>query len=235
MPSSVGRELKRSVGDQLRGMRCLVRMLGSDAQRPGLAPPALPEVLPELDRLVGRTFRAVDTMLSTVETAVATVRPASGPFRGFAPFEAYFSAAGAERLQEDLYRGLKAVAAAERPNQLVLKARLAAVAADLAGERETAPQEAGAALLRALVRRKPLVDFAEEGGAAAILRQYVALALLFAVFLRGAPPEAEASALIEDALLIAGTRLDAISAALAPGESGDRLPSLLAGLADHLA
>ncbi|MDX3929546.1 MAG: hypothetical protein QHC90_27570 [Shinella sp.] len=237
MPPSVGREIKQSFGDQLRGMRYLVRMLGSDAQRPGLAPPALPGALPELDRLLGKTFRAVDSVMSVVESAAAAVRSLPSDFKGFAPLENYKAAQDTDQLQEDLYLGLKAVASIERPNQLILKSRLFGLKDDL--RTRIAPsgtaQEMSAEVLLVLVRRNPLVDLREGGGEADILKQYVAVALLFGLCASGRVPQSEASSLIEDSLLLAGTRIETISTEIHSGRPKEGLVTCLAALLDHLA
>lgn len=232
MSSSVGKDLKRSVGDQLRGVRYLVRMLGSDAQRPNLAPPALPDVLPEFDRLLGKSFRAVDSVMSAVET---TVRPSTGAFRGFLQLKDYTDQQ-ADALQEDIYKGLKAVAAIARSNQLILKSRVAGIQADMAGRRAMSePREECAEFLVVLVRRNPLVDVREDAGTPLVLKQYVALALLFGLATKGRLPEAEALSLAEDALLLASTRLDTIAGHLKMENSREPLAATLAVLLGHLA
>ena len=233
MPSSVGKDLKQSVGDQLRGVRYLVRMLGSDAQRPNLAPPALPEAMPQFDRLLGKTFRAVDSVMSAVET---TVRPTTGAFRGFLPLEDY-AAHQAGALQEDIYKGLKAIAAIGGANQLILKSRVADVQADMVGHRAASePQEKRCAeFLVALVRRNPFVDVREDAAAPPFLKQYIALALLFGLANKGRVPEAEASSLVEDALLLASTRLETIVGQLKTEKSKEPLTATLAVLLGHLA
>lgn len=229
MPSSVGKELKQSVGDQLRGVRYLVRMLGSETQRPSLAPSALPE----FDRLLGKTFRAVDNVMRAVET---TVRPSTGAFRGFLPLEDYAAQRG-DALQEDLYKGLKAVAAIARSNQLILKSRIADIQADMIGCHAVSESQEKrcAELLVALVRRNPLVDVAESAGTPLVLKQYIALALLFGLGKAGRLPEGEMSFLAEDALLLASTRLDTIAGNLKAGKPKEPLAATLAVLLGHLA
>jgi hypothetical protein len=234
MPSSVGRELKRSVGDRLRGVRYLVRVLGSDQQRSRLAPPALPDVLPpEFDRLLGKTFRAVDNVMTAVET---TIRPPAGAFRGFIPLDAYAAAEHHGILQEDIYKALKATASIGKSHHLILKSRVADVQADMLSRRcalETR-EERCVEMLLALTRRSPLVDMREDAGGSQALKHYVAVALLFG--LAGERlPESEALLLAEDALLLANTRLDILSANLKAGKSRELLVSTLAVLLGHLA
>ena len=237
MPPSVGKEIKQSFGDQLRGMRYLVRMLGSNERRPGFVPPALPDGLPELDRLLGKTFRAVDSVMSVVEIAAASVRPLPNDFNGFAPLEIYKAARNEDQLQEDLYHGLKAVAANEKPNQLILKSRLYGVKGELAKciASSSAPQEVYVDILLFLVERKPLVDFREGGGDSDILKQYVALTLLFGLASSRRLQRVEAKSLIEDSLLLAGTRIDTISKEINGGKNKKSLSKSLAALLDHLA
>ncbi|ASP83075.1 hypothetical protein [Sinorhizobium meliloti] len=232
MSSSVGKDLKQCVGDQLRGVRYLVRMLGSDAQR-NLAPPALPDVLPEFDRLLGKTFRAVDSVMSAV---VTTVRPSTGAFRGFLPLEDY-TAQQADALQEDIYKGLKVIAAIARSNQLILKSRVKDVQADMVGRRAMSEprEEQCSEFLVALVRRNPLVDVREDAGTPLILKQYIALALLLGLANSGRLPEGEALSLVEDALLLASTRLDTIAGHLKAEKSREPLAATLAVLLGHLA
>lgn len=235
MLSSMGRDLKQNVGDQLRGMRHIVRMLGSDTQRPNIAPPALPEAMPELDRLLGRTFRTLDTVLSTVETLVAPVRGSAAPLLGFAPPAAYLEAGdGEEKLCDDLYHNLKAVAASRQSSLLVLKTRLGAVANDFIRQRPGA-EIADGILLRLLVHHKPLVNFTETTGEKTVLNTYIAVTLLFSLALRGGLPRSETATLIEDALLLSGTRSDAIASALKGSKGDAELSSLLKGLTDRLA
>ncbi|MXN54343.1 hypothetical protein GR158_24910 [Shinella sp. AETb1-6] len=233
MSSSVGKDLKQSVGDQLRGVRYLVRMLGSDAQRPHLAPPALPEALPQFDRLLGKTFRAVDSVMSAVET---TVRPSAGAFRGFLPLEDY-AAHQSGALQEDIYKGLKAIAAIARSNQLILKGRVADIQADMVRRctMSARTEERCAELLVALVRCNPLVDVREDAGMPLVLKQYVALALLFGLANKGRLPEEEASSLVEDALLLASTRLETIEGHLKVEKPREPLAATFAVLLGHLA
>ncbi|MGP4842318.1 hypothetical protein [Agrobacterium cavarae] len=234
MPLSVARELKKSVGDQLRGVRHLVRLLGSDVQRPHLAPPVLPSALPEVDRILGKTFRAVDNVMSAVET---TVRPPATTFCGFSPLEDYALLRPHDALQEDIYRGLKATVAVARSNELILKSRLAAVEADvmtgivLSHRRE----ERSAVLLRSLVRRGPLVDVCGDMNSSRVLKQYIALALLLGLANRGRLSEEEASSLVEDAFLLANTRVEIIGKSLIAGKADSQLLSTLGILLDHLA
>lgn len=234
MLSSMGRDLKQNVGDQLRGVRHIVRMLGSDAQRSHIAPPALPEAMPELDRLLGRTFRTLDSVLSTVETLVAPVRGSTNPLPGFGPLAAYLGAGdGEDRLCDDLYNNLKAVAASRQSGLLVLKTRLGAVAEDFIRQ-QPGVEMADAALLRLFVQHKPLVNFTETTGENALLNPYIAVTLLFGLALRGDLPRSESAELVEDALLLSGTRCDAIASAL-KDEGNAELSGLLKGLTDRLA
>lgn len=234
MHLSVARELKKSVGDQLRGVRYLVRMLGSDAQRPYLAPPALPDALPEIDRLLGKTFRAVDNVMSAVET---TVRPSTASFRGFVPLEDYSRPHDDDVLQNDIYRGLKATVSIAQSNQLVLKARVAHVQADMAASRIVSDrrEERCAEFLRALARRSPLVDIRGDTSSSIALKHYIALALLFGLADKDRPLEEDALSLLEDAFLLANTRLNVVTENLEPEKPGDTLVSTLGVLLDHLA
>lgn len=234
MPLSVARELKKSVGDQLRGVRHLVRLLGSDVQRPHLAPPVLPSALPEVDRILGKTFRVVDNVMSAVET---TVRPPATSFRGFLPLEDYSLLPHHDAFQEDIYRGLKSTVAIARSNELILKSRLAAVEADvttvinLSHRRE----ERSAVFLRSLVRRVPLVDVCGDMNSPRVLKQYIALSLLFGLANKDRLSEAEASSLVEDAFLLANTRIEIIVKSLIGQNADGQLVSTLGILLDHLA
>lgn len=234
MHSSVARVLKQSVGDRLRGVRYIVRMLGSDAQRSYLAPPALPEALPEIDRLLGKTFRAVDNVMSAVET---TVRPPTASFRGFLPMEGYLGGNNEDALQNDIYSGLKAVVSIAQSSHLVLKGRVGDVHADMAASRILSGrrEERCAQFLRALARRSPLVDMRGDTSSSLVLKEYIALALHFGLADMNRPLEKEALSLLEDAFLLANTRLDVISENMTAEKSGDMLVSTLGVLLDHLA
>lgn len=236
MPPSAG-EIKQSFGDQLRGMRYLVRMLGSDEQRPGLAPPALPEALPEIDRLLGKTFRAVDSVLSVVETAAASVRSSPSDFKRFAPFETYTTARDGDKLQEDLYLGLKAVATKQKPNQLILKSRLFGAKDALAKsiDSSSTPHEVSVGILLFLVQRDPLMDLHVDVRDTGKLKQYVAVALLFGLSASRDFQPGEAASLIEDSLLLAGSRIGPLSKEIKTGSNKANLATSLAALLDLLA
>ncbi|MGP4753917.1 hypothetical protein [Agrobacterium pusense] len=234
MPLSVVRDLKTNVGDQLRGVRHLVRLLGSDVQRPHLAPPVLPEALPDMDRLLGKTFRVVDNVISAVET---TVRPPAVSFRGFLPLEDYRVSRHGDGLEDDLYRGLKATVAIARTDELILKSRVAGVQVDVATRFTCSNrrEERSAMLLCSLVRRDPLVDVCGESSPAAVLKHYVTLALLFGLADKRRHSEEDALSLVENSYLLANTRIETIGRIL-KGENAERqLASTLGVLLNHLA
>jgi hypothetical protein len=229
---SIGQELRQNVGDGLRGLRYLVRVLGSDAERPKFAPPALPEALPELDTLMGGAFRTVGKVMCAVETAASPLRQTSAGFRGFASLETYFAPDGADAFSDDLYRGLKAVSAGKNANQLILKARLGDIRRDLRTRypAASAPEKVCAGLLLSLVKFNPIVG----GEEADVLKQYTALTLLFGISTAGRIPRHEVNLIVHDALLLASTRMEQVSGALAAG-SHDDLAMILARLMNHLA
>ncbi|CUX58500.1 conserved hypothetical protein [Agrobacterium fabrum str. J-07] len=234
MAVSMRRELKQNVGDGLRGLRYLVHILGSDAERPKLAPPVLPGALPEIDTLMGVAFRAVGNVMCVVETAATPLRQTPVGFRGFASLQNYFAPDGAELFCEDLYRGLKAVSAEGHPGQLILKSRLPDIYRKfhIQYSATSAPERLCAGLLLSLVKFAPLVDVG--GREADILRQYSALTLLFGISAAAQISREESKLIVHDAFLLASTKLDLISQAVS-ARSDDDLAVIFARLMRQLA
>ncbi|MFF2324278.1 hypothetical protein ACFVTJ_24845 [Agrobacterium sp. NPDC058088] len=172
--------------------------------------------------------------MSAVET---TVRPPATTFRGFIPLEDYALLHRHDAFLEDIYSGLKAAVAVARSNELILKSRLAAVEADVMKDFVLSyrREERSAVFLRSLVRRVPLVDVCGDMNSARVLKQYVALSLLFGLANKDSLSEAEASSLVEDAFLLANTRIEIIGTILTGDYADVQLISTLGMLLDHLA
>ncbi|WP_139020929.1 MULTISPECIES: hypothetical protein [Agrobacterium] len=221
MPVSIRRELKQNVGDGLRGLRYLVHILGSDAERPKIAPPVLPDALPEIDNLMGVAFRAVGNVMCLVETAGTPLRQTPAGFHGFASLQSYFAPEGLQLFCDDLYEGLKAIAAEQNPSQLILKSRLPDIYRTLHIQYSAAssPEKLCAGLLLSLVKFSPLVDVG--GREADLLRQYITLTLLFGISVTGQISREEVKLVVRDALLLAGTRMELVSEAVLAGSDND--------------
>lgn len=234
-----GRELKRNVEDQLRGVRHLVRLLGSDDERNRLARQTLPEVPSEVEKIVGRTFRAVDGIMTAVETAAQPFRTPRSSKPDFQPFAVYFGAsadAGAATFVDDLYRVLKLAALDMHDNSLILKTRLSGVHADvLAASRAAAaqPVDLCQSLFLSLARHHPFAGPHEPPKDAAI-HMYAAVALIFGLTSLGAARQDDASALLTDALLISGARLEAFVRAAREGTDAGELRKVMETLLSHL-
>ncbi|MFB2553683.1 hypothetical protein [Ensifer soli] len=240
MRSTVGREIRDTAKDQLRGMRHLVRLLGSDEERKRLARHGLPEVPEEVDRLVGRTFRAVDGVMSLVEAAAAPFRSQAAPPPGFGTIEAYADPGedAAAAFSGDLYRVLKLAAGTRDPNPLILSARLAGIHRELATRAGTLADPGdgaglAAALFLALSRRHPLAGPNPPEGDAEI-RIHAATALIFGLTASGRLPRAEVPEIVTDALLAAGARIEIFRDAATTDTETDALDAVLRSLLAHL-
>ena len=237
-----GRELKRNVEDQLRGVRHLVRLLGSDDERNRLARQTLPELPPEVERIVGRTFRAVGGIMTAVETAAAPFRSPRSTRPDFQPFAVYFGNPddeGAGAFVDDLYWVLKLAALDTHDNSLILKTRLSGVHAEMLaksrpqGGTAAQPVDLCLALFLALARHHPFAGPREPEENTAI-HLYAATTLVFGLTSLGASEQDDASALLTDALLISGARLDTFAKATREGSDTSELRKVLETLLSHL-
>lgn len=238
-----GRELKRNVEDQLRGVRHLVRLLGSDDERNRLARQTLPEVPPEVERIVGRTFRAVGDIMTAVETAAQPFRSPCSTKPDFQPFASYFGGPGedgAGAFVDDLYRVLKLAALDTHDNSLILKTRLGGVHADMLAKTRAAggmaaaqPADLCLALFLSLARHHPFAGPREPAENIAI-HIYAATTLVFGLTSLGASDQDDVSALLTDALLISGARLETFVKAARDGGDMGELAKVLETLLSHL-
>ncbi|MGV3551644.1 hypothetical protein [Rhizobium sp.] len=242
-----GRDLKRNVEDQLRGVRHLVRLLGSDDDRNRLARKTLPEPPAELERFVGRTFRVVDGIMTAVESAAQPFRTPRPARPGFRPASVYFgSAAPADAeecraaLVDDLYRVLKLAAQDRLDNSLLLKTRLTGVHDDLltkaraAGELAAVqPVDLCLALFLSLARHHPFAGAPEPDQDTAI-HLYAAVTLVFGLTSLGASETDDAATLLTDAMLISGARLETFVKAAREGGDTSELKKVLETLLSHL-
>jgi hypothetical protein len=239
-----GRELKRNVEDQLRGVRHLVRLLGSDDERNRLARQTLPEVPPEVEKIVGRTFRAVGGLMTAVETVAQPFRTSRSPrpdFRSFANYFGHLAPAGADAaFIDDLYRVLKLAALDTQDNSLILKTRLSGVHADMlaasraAGGVAVPPAvDTCVALFRSLARHHPFAGPREQVQETAI-HLYAAVTLVFGLTSLAGSDHTDASALLTDALLISGARLGVFVRAADDSAETDELRKVLETLLSHL-
>lgn len=235
-----GRELKRNVEDQLRGVRHLVRLLGSDDERNRIARQTLPEVPSEVEKIVGRTFRAVDGIMTAVETVAQPFRTPRSSTPDFQSFAVYFgnpTDAGTAAFVDDLYRVLKLAALDTHDNSLILKTRLSGVHADVLATARAGtalPVDICLALFLSLARHHPFAGPHEPAEDTAI-HMYAAVALIFGLTSLGTSRQEDASALLTDALLISGARLETfVKAVREAGDFGD-VRKVLETLLSHLA
>lgn len=220
MGASVGDDIRRNVKAHLRGMRDIVRLLGSDDDRHRLAAGALPPVPEEFDRAVGRAFRLVDGVMTAVEAvaeplrsrAAERVRPQDGP-------------AG------EIERALTLVAGVQGDQPALHSAAIHAAAAAAPRRDATTGDVARAAgIFLALARAHPLASMPERQA----LRLYAAAALLLIAPPQATADPAEARDLAENALLLAGARLDVFEAAATQGSATPALVETLGRLSHHL-
>ncbi len=236
MFSSARKELKDNLSDRIRGLRCIVRALGSNEVRSRLAPTDFIGVLPAVDRVVGKTFRTIDGIMSVVESAAGPMYPISPTFNGFQQVEKYGRTQGIQRLQEDLYAGLKALASVKSPNSIISKRKLSSVADALSmfvDKMSSGPF--AAQLLFSLNRENPLVDLTGEQQETDAKIVYIALALLFGASAFSRIEQQETVSLLYDALLLAEAKMDAITPLLNDGVAPGLLAEVVEMQIRHLA
>lgn len=216
-----GDDLRRNVKGHLRNVHDIVRFLGSDAERRRLAERAFPPMPREFDRAVGRTFRLVDGVMTAIEAIAEPLRPRTGD-----ALDAEGRLAGRlERLLD-----LLATVEGERPAQSrglpmrnVARAALAA---------EGQPGSAAAVFL-ALAGTPGSARAALPERRA--LRTFAAAALMLHAGIAANDPAAGAADVAENALLLAGARLEVFEAAARGGTVTPELLDVLERLARHLA
>ena len=242
MLSTIRRELKDNLGDQLRGFRHLIRALG-DTSDSAVSRQHLPPVPLELDRIFGRTFQTVDGVMTTLETIVSPLRPSQSGEPTFADFDFYFPQANPTgkveaRLADELYAVLKLVAETVRPNQLILKTRVAAAAKHVLSTPrlnvtvDDVPQ-CCADLFLALVKHDPMVANTENADADSV-KHYAALALLFGLAVSKRLGEGQMRSCVHDAILMCSLRADVFNAAASTGQKTEALVHIFASLLRHL-
>lgn len=243
MLGNIRRELKDNLGDQLRGIRQLVRSLSSDAPDTTHGNSPLPPLPPELQRLVGSTFHTVDGVMTTLQTIAM-------PFRqrqdiGFGHFNRYFGTGEAahnrdEALADSLYGTLKAVASAVTMNELILKARIADVSkrmiAAQGSQKWTSDDlsECCATLYTLLTKTRPMVTVG-GGENKQAWKLYAAVSLVFGLTLSEKLANSEILSFAQqDALVICDLRAKVFMDAATSNAASDALVNTFASLLRHL-
>lgn len=243
MLSTIRRELKDNLGDQLRGFRHVIRTLGSETPESGLVKQHLPPMPPELDRLFGKTFHALDDMFITLDVILSPLRPSQSDNPHFSGVDFYFNRAKASGsvqavLTDELYTVLKQVAHHVRPNQLILKARMAGVSkALLSLPRPGDPvatniEQCCADLFLSLVQHDPMVAAASTKHES--WKQYAAVSLLFGLALSKRLGEERLQPYLHDAILMCGLRAEVFTDAAHVGKTTEALLGVYASLLRHL-
>jgi hypothetical protein len=226
MPHSLRQEFTHIVGDRLRGLRYVVKALGSDAERPKFAPPALPEALPEIDNFMGLAFRAVGGVMGAAETVVMPLRKTRSLFNGFSGLEQYFAEEGELSFCDDVYLCLKTVSLQKGGNQLLLKGPLQEVYREMKARitSEMSMETLCAVFFFALLSADPMAGRQQDE--IRTIRQYLTVTLLFGLSLTGRIPREEVSLVVHDAFLLAKTRSPAIMDIVKRGSEKDLAVSL---------
>lgn len=245
MGSIIRREIKDNLGDQLRGVRHLVRALGSDTAKSPAAKPPLPAMPPELNSLFGKTFRTMDRVMTTLESMVMPLFSPDQAGREFKSFDFYFGAAKGiehsvvEVMTADLYEALKRVSTQIEPNPLILKGRTMLASKDLIANARSERwnvyqiQWGCAALFHALTRHQPLICDVDEREKAA-WKLYGAVSLLFGLAVSDRLVGKSIGLYIHEAIMICGSHRDIFLAASKEGANPDVLASACSSLLRQL-
>lgn len=245
MLSTIKRELKDNLGDQLRGFHHLIRTLGSGRPEISIAKQPLPPVPPELDRFLGKTFQTMDGVMTTLQSIATPFRHGRATGAGFRDFDGYFGAGNGmqlrndEALSSDMYAALKRIVEAAGVDRFILKARMGIVCRSLISTSRTEQwrmddlSECCATLFLALMRDRPIVDTADESDEET-WKLYAALSLVFGLAVSGRLEATELQSFAQDAFLFCNLRRDAFLEAARAGSKTDALLKTYGSLLRHL-